>query len=148
MTNGHCLVNVDQLADIGSFVSTLLSNYKGFQTEPKASSLTTERINKFNKLGFVWNASHENAWRIVKNMEANGEERTTVEELEHQPSSHPLKCLTIDLSYKTYLVWRTVKNMEANGKELPTMEELEHQPSKHPLKCLVTNLGYANKLKK
>ena len=58
--NVHCLVPIDHV-DIGTFVSNLRSNYKRFQTEPEASSLTTERIAKLNQLGFVWDASHEHA---------------------------------------------------------------------------------------
>ena len=51
--NGHCHVAIDH-ADIGTFVSNLRSNYKRYQTEPKESSLTIERIEKLNKLEFVW----------------------------------------------------------------------------------------------
>ena len=42
-------------------------------------------------------------WRTVKNMEANGKELPAMEELEHQPSKHPPKCLVTNLGYANKL---------------------------------------------
>ena len=58
--NGHCLVRQQDHVDIGTFDSRLCLAYMHYQTEPEESSLTPERINKLNKLGFVWEAQAHN----------------------------------------------------------------------------------------
>lgn len=44
----------DQL--LGTFVSNLRSKYKRNKADPEASSLTPEKIDKLNEIGFVWDA--------------------------------------------------------------------------------------------
>ena len=58
--NGHCSIAVDDQI-LGYFARDTRREYKRYQTDPETSSLTTERIEQLNELGFVFDP-HKHEW--------------------------------------------------------------------------------------
>eukprot|EP00956_Cyclotella_meneghiniana_P029030 scaffold69274_cov65-Cyclotella_meneghiniana.AAC.1 len=57
--NGHCNIPTNH-PELGSFVTRIRREYKRYQSDPEASSLTSERIEQLNELGFVFDVlKHE-----------------------------------------------------------------------------------------